>query len=623
MRVIHVSVCFLLLTVAASSAWGKQRNVPSDYKTVAEAVKEADPGDHIVIAPGDYDIEDIWLKDRLRVSGAGMNVTTLRVPAGAEGFHIYGGKAWDVTIEDVSVVSRGFADTIWALVVVESGSHLTVAGVEFIGGRNSLSVTDASQVTLKNCALKDSQRSLLSIRSGSTAIVQGCEITGSQEHVGIQVSVASQLTISNSVIAENQQSGVFVLSGSHVEIERCIIADNTFHGLTAVGSSTNLNVEDCVVYRNRQTGVRSYDSAATTVSNSAIVSNAFWGFSRRASHGANGTLSHSYNVVWNNRRGFEKRGLPGLDNVLDDPLFISPENYIFALQPASPARGAGADGQDIGLYPEGHLLTTDFYVKGNDSAKSPTVVPRKTDEGSKPKGRKLALVIGVESYQDVDISNLKYAADDAEAVARFLEGKGYKVDKLIDGNATLKEIRKKLDLLSKAHPDDHVLFYFSGHGSDEVDRLRNDRGYLLPVGAEANSLASTGLPLFEIRTVAVTCEAERFVILLDACFSGGPKSVRSKRPGMKAPGAKDITGGIAYGPGQISLYSSRDNEPSFEADKYQHGYFTHYLITAWEKGLRSADEVYKFVFDGVAEDTKDEQHPRRDYDRTEGVAASY
>ena len=82
-------------------------------------------------------------------------------------------------------------------------------------------------------------------------------------------------------------------------------------------------------------------------------------------------------------------------------------------------------------------------------------------------------------------------------------------------------------------------------------------------------------------------------------------------------------GGLAFGFGKISIFSSRDNEPSLESPAHKHGYFTYHLLRAWEKGLRSADEVYGYVYEAVEKDTKGVQHPRRDYRETEGKAATY
>jgi len=49
----------------------------------------------------------------------------------------------------------------------------------------------------------------------------------------------------------------------------------------------------------------------------------------------------SYNNVWNNEFNYSSGFTGGMGNISEDPLFVSPENGIFTLQPNSPCRGAG------------------------------------------------------------------------------------------------------------------------------------------------------------------------------------------------------------------------------------------------------------------------------------------
>ena len=49
----------------------------------------------------------------------------------------------------------------------------------------------------------------------------------------------------------------------------------------------------------------------------------------------------SYNNVWNNEFNYSSGFTGGMGNISEDPLFVSPENGNFTLQPNSPCRGAG------------------------------------------------------------------------------------------------------------------------------------------------------------------------------------------------------------------------------------------------------------------------------------------
>ncbi|HZM87893.1 MAG TPA: hypothetical protein VFF31_15330, partial [Blastocatellia bacterium] len=88
-----------------------------------------------------------------------------------------------------------------------------------------------------------------------------------------------------------------------------------------------------------------------------------------------------------------------------------------------------------------------------------------------------AVVIGVSRYlygdQDLDgnhISNLKHAADDAEAVRDFLrspEGGGFQDDHIFslqDEDATKANVLGALNKLKQSKPNDFFVIYIAAHG---------------------------------------------------------------------------------------------------------------------------------------------------------------
>ena len=177
--------------------------------------------------------------------------------------------------------------------------------------------------------------------------------------------------------------------------------------------------------------------------------------------------------------------------------------------------------------------------------------------------------------------------------------------------------------MTELQPRDRAIFYFSGDGSDESDPLGDSLGFLLPVDAGGDDVAATSVSLADISKATDNAAAQYFTVLLDACFAGGGKSVGDRRLGRKDLQEKSLTGGIVFGPGKISLYSSRDNQVSLESSEHQNDYFTHHRLAAWNRGLRDADDVYDHVYAAVTEETNHRQSPRRDYDQTEGAAATY
>lgn len=78
---------------------------------------------------------------------------------------------------------------------------------------------------------------------------------------------------------------------------------------------------------------------------------------------------------------------------------------------------------------------------------------------------KYALVIGISDYEGT-ANDLQYCDDDAVDWMNFLEGEGYTVTILTDGQATANNIDAAVDdLLADEDGNDYVVFTYSGHGA--------------------------------------------------------------------------------------------------------------------------------------------------------------
>src|SRR5476649_2643439 len=60
------------------------------------------------------------------------------------------------------------------------------------------------------------------------------------------------------------------------------------------------------------------------------------------------------------------------------------------------------------------------------------------------KGRKVALLVGVQDYSDTGLANLKYCENDVTALAAVLKTQGYKDDDIILLTDTSAAVKKKL-----------------------------------------------------------------------------------------------------------------------------------------------------------------------------------
>ena len=229
--------------------------------------------------------------------------------------------------------------------------------------------------------------------------------------------------------------------------------------------------------------------------------------------------------------------------------------------------------------------------------------------------RSYALVIGIAKYRNLAAEQqLQFSERDAESIYSTLispEGGNFpaqNVEKLIGANATLANIRSKLEqwLPSVAKEEDRVLIYFAGHGF-----VSGGRAFLAPYDVNPSNISGTGYSMDDLGEVfGSQIKAKWKVLLTDACHSGAI-----------TPGAETATINqslIDVNKSVFSLTASRDREISFESPDWGggHGIFTYYVVKGLEgeadesrDGIVTADEIAEYVRRNVREATGGRQNP--------------
>lgn len=163
--------------------------------------------------------------------------------------------------------------------------------------------------------------------------------------------------------------------------------------------------------------------------------------------------------------------------------------------------------------------------------------------------RNLAVVIGIDDYENKRIRNLSTPVNDASAIADLLEKDyAYKQDnlkteviRLVEKQATLKGIR---NLLTKTLPElqmnegDRLIFYFAGHGLPRTN-ADGPEGYLVPQDADPSEPDSF-LPMQEVGKELSKLECHHLLVILDCCFAGTFRWVTPSRDMI--PVLKTFTG---------------------------------------------------------------------------------
>jgi tetratricopeptide (TPR) repeat protein len=221
-------------------------------------------------------------------------------------------------------------------------------------------------------------------------------------------------------------------------------------------------------------------------------------------------------------------------------------------------------------------------------------------------GRRSALLVATDRYEDEGFTQLRAPAGDAAALAEVLgdpEIGGFEVQPPLL-NQPEGVVRREIDgFLDSARLGDTVLLYISGHGV----LSQNGQLFFAMVDTLLGRLRSTAVPGSFVHDVMTHSRAHRKVLILDCCHSGAftrgmsPKSDRQVHVGDRFQGR-----------GHVTLTASDELEYALEEDHVEslggaqaNSLFTRLLVEGLRSGeadvngdgLVSVDELYEYVFD--------------------------
>ena len=180
---------------------------------------------------------------------------------------------------------------------------------------------------------------------------------------------------------------------------------------------------------------------------------------------------------------------------------------------------------------------------------------------------KQALVVGINNYTTAPV--LSYATHDATEVASALQLPEYSFDTsvLLDGDATVVNLKASLATLCRSSADTK-LFFFAGHG------YANDKGVYLVTADDSED--GPGISLDWLRG-QVLAARNTVILILDCCHSGAA-SVRNN-PAHRWMSEADVDRSIgSLGSGKILLAACASDKMAVELPEAAHGIFTFHLL---------------------------------------------
>ena len=223
-------------------------------------------------------------------------------------------------------------------------------------------------------------------------------------------------------------------------------------------------------------------------------------------------------------------------------------------------------------------------------------------------GRVLAVVVGLEDYQDRDsgaLTKVDYARRDAEgfseSLATIYPNGQLQTTLLIDNNATLSNISDELtQTIASLDPDDLFVFYYAGHG------FYDGRGNRITAwDTHTHNIEGTTLLLREVLIDPLEASAcHRALAFVDACASEFETIIQKL-------GTRNIVSSLD--PSELRTFlnsaqycalflSCTPGEQSYSITSLQHGIWTHFLLKALNGEVEDALGPERYLTDAGLRD---------------------
>ena len=254
--------------------------------------------------------------------------------------------------------------------------------------------------------------------------------------------------------------------------------------------------------------------------------------------------------------------------------------------------------------------------------------------------RRVAVLVGVQRYDDPALQGLRFPEKDAIDLARVLSDPalgGFDRVEIVGGpgGTTAHALRAAIaSATADLQRDDTFLLYLSGHGTLTLDPAEGSRLWFLPSDGVLDDPEGTGLAIADIEAMVADLPARRRVLMLDTCHNG-----RNTGGGLAGRAAvNDRTAQLLLGlrgeppaprnlrevsESEARLYAAQYHQPAMEDPNLENGVYTHYIIQSLTTAAGEADldrdglvdvaEAHDYARDHTMHHTGGVQVPRAEY----------
>jgi len=213
--------------------------------------------------------------------------------------------------------------------------------------------------------------------------------------------------------------------------------------------------------------------------------------------------------------------------------------------------------------------------------------------------RRVALVVGVNHYDDPLLGDLRFAVKDAldlEGVLADPALGAFEVFTLTEQVTRDGFWARFAAITADLQPDDTFLLFLAGHGTMELRPASPEHTFatephlfVLTSEAQLDDAGHTGLALEDLDRAVAALPARRRVVVVDACYSGKGRSALSarefaERERLRGPVPNPALAVSRY---DVRLFAADVNHPAIEAPELQNGVYSHFLV----RGLRGEADL--------------------------------
>jgi hypothetical protein len=220
---------------------------------------------------------------------------------------------------------------------------------------DAVAINDSVGISMDQCVVDNSGDDGFAVDDNAVATLSNCTATNCDDS-GFRSQYGANLTLSDCRSESNLRNGLRILAGGTATVRRSVFAQNQQEGVYVSSSGANGSLINVLVHGNGNDGIRLDSAGSWSIWHSTFADNGSDGIDRNsgsltvtnsiisgnAEDGLEGSMTHSYNLVYGNGGDDYKSTSPGAGEINVDPKFAAGAEY--RLLTSSPAIDAGVDG---------------------------------------------------------------------------------------------------------------------------------------------------------------------------------------------------------------------------------------------------------------------------------------